>query len=411
MLRKMQDISHMDNKIGQAEISLFSGGQGIRSAEVRDDYDNEEEDFDEEGDPNDSDDDDEDDESQQEDDEDGEEMEEDEDDAMDEDEKESHKATNEHKISSDVKWKSHMKSRATDAFYKRFNASSSHDLMSQVYGKQWSMTVSTGKESEGQCEEDYGDNSDNDGDEEDDDDFLVLKTSSHAKTKAFQMINSLDSSRVFFDENRLASTLSNSEIFSKSINRSAKTASKSRKSSAKGSESSKGYVLDIDQHSSKALDERVDALIESMRMLLNQNQRICKEGQKGLVETNADPAPESKDDDDDDDDEGDDEDDEVYGDFEDLETGQVFKGKNNAPKTHEDFDDDNSDDDDEEEVEDDASEVDSEIANDEIDRQLREANARRKANQKAVFDADYDTGKLVSSIHFIVQVTVPLSLI
>jgi len=69
--------------------------------------------------------------------------------------------------------------------------------------------------------------------------------------------------------------------------------------------------------------------------------------------------------------------------FEDLQTGEKFSGRNNKPGNDDEGDDDDDDDD-------------QERKNTIIDQELREMNARKKANFKASFDRRYDEKLLVS---------------
>lgn len=132
----------------------------------------------------------------------------------------------------------------------------------------------------------------------------------------------------------------------------------------------------------------MEALIGALKASLESSCRICKEGQKGIGAKQQ---------------QGDD-DDEVYGEFEDLQTGEVFTGPGAGGGGADSDDDDASDDGDDEDLDEEGEDIDDdgydseeiEEGNDQIDAKLRDLNAQKKANRKSLFDADYDLTKTSS---------------
>jgi ribosome biogenesis protein BMS1 len=367
LLRRMQDAPQVDKMIDDAELSLFPGQDGVKSAQVisDDDYeedkdrddgddDNDDEEEDEDGEyDSDAEEDDNDDEA---DDDDGDYDDDDDEAYDDDDDDDDDDVAKEH--DGNLKWKDNMKSKATEAFYSRMNGSDDVDLMSQVYGSSWNMKAKSlskafGVESKSSFHDDEED------EDEEDELFQVASSSKDRHKHGYEMINTMDSSRVKYDSRRITIK------------------------SANAASISRGRAVD---EMNDSLDDRIRSIMSDIKQMLRSKQRICKEGQKGM---NTDDEAM---DDEDVDDVNQDEDMDVDGDFEDLETGQVY-GHKSYDQDEDDNDDDDNDGDEEEEDDD----VDSELANDEIDRQLREANARRKSTSRQQFNQEYDTGKFKSS--------------
>lgn len=413
LLRNMQDVRRgVDELIQDSEMTLFPHSRPIKSSQMQDapaasetvkkqskyhtlpDYDSEEED--DQNDEGGHEDDDEDtDEDNDEDDE--EEGYDDEGDDGDDDEPESAPKP----ASANA-----VKKKATSEFLARLQEQDGRDIMRRIYGD-------LGRGHSGGAESttngfDRDDTSDNDDDDDDNDDLFVVKSST-SKHDKYAKANARDSSRA-------ASTVA--EVISKWSTALELTDSTARNAST--------------IHSLAAIKER------------------CVTGSWGGENIALGVKGRNSDRDDEeggDDGEGGDglDDEEIYGDFEDLETGESFggsttqKGRASTAPTSDDDDeedengeydfdyanedengvdedeyedadagddqyDDQYDDDDEDEDNNESglnlhgnqhrarmSAQDLDAHNDDIDRQLREMNAKKKLSFKSKFDSDYDT--------------------
>eukprot|EP01035_Chromulina_nebulosa_P018303 gene18303-23988_t len=334
MLRQMQDIdSNVNHLIDKSELSLFPSSQRVKSIDMigsdNDSYtDNDADVEDEEDDGEDEDDEEESNDEEYNDNASIDENENDSEHHIDEDD-DYYKDDNEDHNHSSSSWKSDMKSKALSAYNERALESQANDLMTQVYGSQWTLAKDKDRKSSSHKRNEEVEEQENDN--ENDEDFFILKNSSNVKYQAYKQANAIDSSRYSIPRNQLIS-------------------------------------LD------KSIDS-IDQLISEYKAKLSMNLRVCKEGQKGIVDGNGDIN-------------NIDEDDQIYGDFEDLEaTGNNNQNINKDEEMDEEVD---------EELDDDESvnSDDIEETNENIDKKLRELNAKRKANQRQVFDEIYDQDKI-----------------
>lgn len=256
---------------------------------------------------------------------------------------------------SGLQWKQGMKNKASNAFLDRLASSSkSEDLMTKVYGKNW--MTSGGHHDDYRAEDDNIMDDDRD---EDDDLFQLNSVVTQSRQAKYDRINALDSNRAKISQNII-------DRWSLAL----KIKSRSEEESTND---------DYDEE-----EEDKEDVLEAKLLLYNiRNKFVTGDWSK------ANKVQDSLDD------EG-----SEYGDFEDLETGKKYSGKakmregSDAENSDEEFDygsDENDSDEDDEE------DVDSEAENDDIDRKLREENMKRKAVQKESFDKEYDESKQISA--------------
>ena len=391
----MQDVKEgVDEKMRGAELSLFKGSAAVRSSDVPveeddsdyddDDYDGnpynqddndagEEEDDDDEDDDNlDNDDNEEEDEEEEDDDEeeDEEEDDEEEEDDSDNDDDNNYDDNYDDNDSNDdvegdkkeddnrAEWKQGMRARAEEQFRERVQGVRRADTMKSVYGSDWAS-------GSGMATEDLADGRGGDDESFGDELFVVKGKEADRRRAAYRDDNSIDSSRAaaFTSDVPMDASKAYSDVKSgggkaalkdyfKSLRRRFVTGGYSQDGEGSGNDLGDGVYHD------DGSDEEGDAGSE-------------------------------------------------YGDFEDVQTGEVFgasgekKSASQGDSKKRAGDDDeyefmNDDEEEEEEEEYDSDAV--EAANEDIDRQLRDENAKKKASAKKGFDDEYDAeGKDVST--------------
>jgi ribosome biogenesis protein BMS1 len=358
LLRSMQDVGvALDRRLDQAELSLFSGSAGIRSSSAptgEEEAEVEEDEYDEE-DGGDEEDDEDDEESVESGDEEADSDREEDNDGLSDDEvdDEQQAVTTIQRPDGSTTWKSGMKEKATKAYLDRSSSrsrgrgtgASGPELMSYVYGSAWSAAGGVTDE----LHRREGDDASNDDDDDDDELFTPIRSS---KLEKYRDDNNLDSNRQV-----------------------------RRTQGSLGLGPSKTRGKDTSSSSAKPLASMFSRL--RLRFVTG------GEGAWGAGGTVAG------------DDEGQgrgEEDGSEYGDFEDLEAeaeadrGGAKSTRDGDDEGEKEEDSDGSDDGD---GDDDDDDDDSEAANDEIDRQLRDEQAKRKAGAKAKFDDEYDAEKVV----------------
>jgi ribosome biogenesis protein BMS1 len=420
LLRSMQDVSKgVDVLMNDAELSLFKGSKAVKSSDVPngsltvvEDEGSESDDYDSEGSVGDED---TEGESGVDEDEDEPEDEDDEADAefQGDDDYEGgaedipQQTEGQRSRRDEHSWKDNMKVKALESYRKRMAESDGSDLASIVYGKGWYSRSKGGAEDIEMSLED-------DDDEGDDDDELFVVKSTSSKQKKYAESNAMDTNRFGASSALVSERLVVWKEAFKGLSGQFSLLNFEKKQQSLPSthpllncnELLKDSLLDIKNKfvtgdwggaSKPGLSER-------------------KHGNKttgdleGLVE-------------------GVDDDEILDGDFEDLQTGEVFgkkavtkrrapeqldsDGDNEVSEEDSDSDDDGgmefddqsekaSDDEyaatggfgDESESDHDDEEIDSEEENDEIDKRLREEAAQKKSAFKAKFDSSYDNKEL-----------------
>jgi ribosome biogenesis protein BMS1 len=246
-----------------------------------------------------------------------------------------------------------MKEKASVSYIKR--SVEKLNLMETVYGANWAMASSS--KGSGSWNKD-SDEDDDDGsveDDDDNDDFFTLKNSPSIRNE-YKENNAVDSNRI--GASSRTSFTSQFEQLNERYTRCQQEANK------------KGAVRQL------FIDLKEKFVTGSW-------------GKKGSMPTDDDDDVDRANEYDDDNN------DDAYGDFEDLQTGEKFSGNKQYQDndTENENDNDENDNDDDDNDDDDESSVDSqdiERMNQDIDDQLRQQNAKSKAEKKARFDLDYD---------------------
>jgi ribosome biogenesis protein BMS1 len=387
LLRSMQDVAMgVDERMHGAELSLFKGDHAVKSNELvessdeeggdygseseeedDEDEDNEEEgasdeeegELEFEGDYNDSDEENEDEEDE---DEEEEEEEEEEDSEQSDSEDESPRPT---KGASEVRWKQNMADRAEKSFEKRVtHAAGAMSMMERVYGKGWAYGGITDEFKS----DDRGDVDSDDSDS--DDDLFKLKNAS--QQKEYDALNSNDSSRPQYSHwapidsmhRGLASAMGG-------VGKGGSTAMYGERSGLWRAFASRGgqrQAKDEDEEEDPkvAVDLRNTYTMLKNRFVTGDWSKANMKASGGGAEGGLDYM---------------DSDEEVYGDFEDLQTGEKF-GPRPAGEDSDEDDSDSDDDDDDMEGGSDGNESDVERMNRDIDEQLRDINAAKKAESR-----------------------------
>jgi len=408
LLRSMQDVEHgVDELMKKSELSLFKGSKAIKSSNVdsheaydnddddddgenEDDSDDDEDDNDDEMDyemddeqyddnDNDNDEDNDDDNNDDNDDNDDEDDEDDDNDAYgqelddnyqdddddDDDDNDNDNDADENTNENTSKWKENMREKASVSYIKR--SIDKLSLMETVYGANWAMSSSSKPSGSWNEDSDDGDDDnddDNDDDDNDDDDFFTLKNSPSIRNE-YKENNSLDSNRI-------------------------------------GASSKSPFTTQFEHLNEKYKQCQQESNKKGTfkKLFIDLKEKFVTGGW-GKKATSTTP-----DENDNENDDNDDDDDEAFGDFEDLQTGEKFtpSGKYKMDSDDDDNDDDDddddndndnnsNDDDDDDDGNDDEGSVNSddvERMNQKIDDQLRQQNAKSKAEKKARFDLDYD---------------------
>jgi len=389
LLRSMQDVSEgVDELIKKSELSFFKGSKSIKSSHIKREeeaYDeDEDDDNDDDDDDNDNDDSIYDNDNNNDDDDDNDNGDDNDDDDNDDDDDDIDGSDNDSNYDNDAygnqlddnydddddddddndddddgnkdsnKWKENMKEKASASYSKR--SVNKLNLMEKVYGANWAMASSSkGFWNEGDDDDD-DDNNDVDDDDDNDDDFFKLKNSSSIRHE-YKENNAIDSNRIGVSTK--SPLMTQFELLNEK------------------------YIACQQEPKGKS----------SLKKLFVTIREKFVTGSWGKNKsTNS-----AHDDEMDTENYGDDE--EVFGDFEDLQTGEVFRGNNNDDDDDEDDEEEEDDDDggggDGRESEEEASvgSDDVEAMNQKIDEELRKENAKQKADKKARFDLDYDEEK------------------
>ena len=224
---------------------------------------------------------------------------------------------------SDVKWKENLANKASASFRQRSKDLGQGNVMSYVYGADWAS---------GNNLTDSMNTSKSDSDEESSDDDELFTTKSAAVREQYQKINSIDSSRPKHDASR--------GFFTSLLN-------------SGGGDTKVRNKYWLIAAGKKVRGEGCDeSVTKDQTNIYKQLKNLFVTGDWGGETDNGDECA--------------DDDDEVYGEFEDLTTGEVF---GRAPE--------NSDDESDAENSDDSDDM--HMTNEEIDEQLREENAAKKA--------------------------------
>jgi len=350
-----QEEEDYDGEEGDGEREGGQGDLGSDDEEIEGGDDDDDDDDDNDDDDDEDEDEDDDDNDDDDDDNDSEDAEVDEDEEEDEDEEGAGNPSS--ALNSSFAWKDGMKAKASASFKARSaNDSSGADLMEQVYGFNWALpgglleqasaSSSSQRRSAGQ-----GKNAADEEDDDDDDDDGELFVVKNAKS---------DSMKKYEEDNRLDSC---------------------RSAASLGSSSSGIGGAD----DSAALFERIRSKFVTSKDSWNK-----RRGHGGSAASSSSSsaaigggAGEG---------EGEDED-EVYGDFEDMQTGETF-GTARAAGSDDDSEGDGDGDGDGDDSDAESADSDEvEAANEAIDAQLRDQNALKKAKSKAKFDESYDKKK------------------
>jgi ribosome biogenesis protein BMS1 len=452
LLRSMQDVTKgVDVLMHDAELSLFKGSKAVKSSDVATrNYTDEESDEDDDQDGSDGSDMDEDDDGDMagSDEDEGDDEVNDEDDDEDEEEDDGEledefqgdddydvAGGTDYQASSNKRsadsWKEDMKTKAVESYRKRLADNAGNDLASLVYGKSWQKGNKTDAD-----DNDFtvGD----DADEDDGDELFVVKSTS-SKQKKYGDNNLLDSNRFGVASTVVSERLMIWKEAFKGLSGDFSKLSFDRKASSLSS--THPLLTCNDNLKNSLLDIKNKFVTGDWGGAPKPGQHTTKKAsKKGInsaeMDNQEDEPVEGLDDD------------EIYGDFEDLQTGEVF-GKGGAkpkptasskrPRERLDDDDEDSEDDDDDDggmefeegsdqdddddddddgdnggieydseengaEEDDGEDSEasdeesdeggSDAENDEIDRRLREAAASKKAAFKAKFDTSYDNKEL-----------------
>ena len=402
LLRSMQDVAMgVDERMHNAELAMFKGDRAITSEEMYQDYsDSEGEEDGSEGEDSEG----EDSEGEGEDSEEEEEMgsvmdseegeesqgnfefegayndsDEDDDEADEEEEGESEEGSDsemeeedgEHRAS-EVRWKQNMANRAEESFEKRVkHAAGSLSIMERVYGKGWAYGGTTDEfETEGGGQ----DSDDSDSDDE------LFRIKNESQEKEYNTINCVDSCRPQFSPWAPIDAQHRGLVSALGRGRGSRTGETGTgvtigdRSSLWKAFTSKGGQKNMSEDGSPS---ELSALHNTYTVLRNRfvtgdwsmaNKKSAGDGD-GMLDYMDD-------------------DEEVYGDFEDLQTGEKFGG----PSREADDSDSGGDDYSVDEVDSSENESDLEAANRDIDEQLRAQNAARKAESRARKEKDGEEG-------------------